>query len=148
MKSQRTGLSFFIIILAWVLQLAHAQVVPLYDVIYRPPGLRYSVLRGDHFDIIFERGLRKQASETLYVLESSLAGTDSLTGAGFNTYMPVVLNQFNDRANGFVTSYPFKQEIAAIRSFLASLDVPMLLEIEERRKNLSLLLCLNAVVPD
>lgn len=113
MKSQRTVLSFFIVILAWVLQIAHAQVLPLYDVIYRPPGLHYSILRGDHFDIIFERGLRKQASETLYVLESSLAGTDSLTGAGFNTYMPVVLNKFNDRANGFVTSYPFKQEIAA-----------------------------------
>ncbi len=112
-KPQRTVLSFFFIILACVLQSADAQVVPLYDVIYRPPGVRYWVLRGDHFDIIFERGLRKQASETLYVLESSLAGTDTLTGAGFDTYMPVVLNKFNDRANGFVTSYPFKQEIEA-----------------------------------
>ena len=92
---------------------ASAQVVPLYDVIYRPPGLKYLVLRGDHFDIIFERGLREQASETLFVLESTLAGTDTLTGAGFNMFMPVVLNKFNDRASGSVTSFPFKQEIAA-----------------------------------
>ena len=110
---QRFLFLFGFVLVTGSLPSASAQVVPLYDVIYRPPGLKYSVLRGDHFDIIFERGLREQASETLFALESTLAGTDTLIGAGFNIFMPVVLNKFNDRANGYVTSFPFKQEIAA-----------------------------------
>jgi hypothetical protein len=49
-----------------------AQIVPLYDVLYRPPGVGYLILPGDHFDIIYQWGLREQAEETLNVLESSL----------------------------------------------------------------------------
>ena len=110
---QRIVFLFGLVLVTSSLPSARAQVIPLYDVINRPPGLKYSVLRGDHFDIIFEQGLREQASETLFVLENTLAGTDTLTGAGFNMFVPVVLNKFNDRANGYVTSFPFKQEIAA-----------------------------------
>ncbi|GMQ82373.1 MAG: hypothetical protein BMS9Abin05_1824 [Rhodothermia bacterium] len=113
---QRFVFLFGIVLVTSSLPGASAQVIPLYDVIYRPPGLKYSVLRGDHFDIIFEQGLREQASETLFVLENTLAGTDTLTGAGFNIFMPVVLNKFTDRANGVVTSFPFKQEIDATAS--------------------------------
>lgn len=95
-------------------KIATAQIVPLYEVIYRPPGVGYLILPGDHFDIIYQWGLRAQAEETLDALEASLVGTDSLIGIRPGMHMPVVLNGYSDRGSGYVTSLPFKQEISAV----------------------------------
>ena len=90
------------------------QIVPLYDVIYRPPGVGYLILPGDHFDIIYQWGHRSLAEEMLSSLETSLAGTDSLIGVRAGMHMPVLLNGYSDRAGGFASTLPFKQEISTV----------------------------------
>lgn len=102
-------------LLAAVAATAPAVAQPsVYGTIYRPPGTAYDVLETPHFSIIFERGLEEEAREAAAVLEASLPGTQKLVGASGRLRMPVVLNGFNDRANGYVTPVPFKQEIEAI----------------------------------
>ncbi len=86
----------------------------VYDVVYRPPGTRYFVLESPHFDVIYEAGALDEARETARRLESALPAVDSLVGARHTLRMPVVLNRFNDRANGFVSPLPFRQEIEAV----------------------------------
>ncbi|RMH69277.1 MAG: hypothetical protein D6685_01435 [Bacteroidetes bacterium] len=88
--------------------------VPIYDVLYRPPGVDYRVLRSPHFDIIFQVGLEAEAREAAAVLEGTLPGTRDLVGLRRPLRMPVVLNRFNDRSNGYVTPLPFKQEIEGV----------------------------------
>ena len=84
---------------------------PVYDVVYRPPGVHYRVHRYPHFDLIYQVEAAKEARELAYTLEHSLAQTAALFGIAPGLHMPVVLNRYNDRANGFVTPFPFKQEI-------------------------------------
>ncbi len=93
------------------MEIVQAQVIPLYDVIYRPPGVEYVIFRGEHFEIIYEKAHREQARELYDVLETTRAGTDSLTGSVSRLQMPVVLSGYSDHSNGYVTSFPFKQEI-------------------------------------
>lgn len=101
------------ILLLFSVRSVSAQIVPLYDVIYRPPGVGYMILPGHHFDVIYQWGFRRQAEETMVALESSLVGTDTLIGIRSGMHMPVVLNGYSDRGSGFVTSIPFKQELTA-----------------------------------
>ncbi len=86
----------------------------VYDVVYRPPGTRYFVLESPHFDVLYEDGALDEARETARRLERALPAVDSLVGARHTLHMPVVLNRFNDRANGFVSPLPFRQEIEAV----------------------------------
>jgi len=92
---------------------AHAQI-SAYGVVYRPPGTKYYVLRREHFDIIYERGRLREALETGQRLAATLAKTDSLVGSNSRLQMPVIINGFNDRANGFVAPFPFRQELEAV----------------------------------
>ena len=85
-----------------------------YGVVYRPPGVEYRVLERDHFDLVYQTGARDMARRTAAALEATRAGTDSLVGPVVDDFqMPVVINDFNDRANGFVQAFPFRQEIEA-----------------------------------
>lgn len=86
----------------------------LYDVIYRPPDVRYLVLESPHFDVIFQEGLGEEAREMAAILEGALPETQALTGTRHPLHMPVVLNRFNDRSNGYVTPLPFRQEIEGV----------------------------------
>lgn len=98
-----------------ILGLARAQSFPVvYNVVYRPADARYLVLKSPHFDVIFEEGAEAEAREAAAVLEGELPRTQALVGSHRRLQMPVVLNQFNDRSNGFVSSYPFKQEIEGV----------------------------------
>ncbi|TDI76095.1 MAG: hypothetical protein E2O84_03375 [Bacteroidetes bacterium] len=111
MNFWRLGLLLIATVIPLTTPSAKAQVVPLYEVIYRPPRVGYLTLPGDHFDIIYQWGLRAQAEETLGALEASLVGTDSLIGIRAGMHMPVILNGYSDRGGGYVTTLPFKQEI-------------------------------------
>jgi hypothetical protein len=86
----------------------------LYRVTYRPPSASYRVLSSSHFDLIYQVGEEEAALSIQQALEHTLAGTDSLVGLTPGRFrMPVVVDGFSDRSNGFVTPFPFKQEIEA-----------------------------------
>ncbi|MDX1429826.1 MAG: hypothetical protein R3282_06045, partial [Rhodothermales bacterium] len=87
---------------------ARAQV---YSVDVRPPGISYRVTQTEHFDLIFESGFEREAVRMGVLLEESLSRARELVGTTRQFRMPVVLNAFNDRSNGFVTPFPFKMEI-------------------------------------
>ncbi len=98
-----------------ILGLARAQTFPVtYGVVYRPPGVRYLVLKSPHFEMIFQEGAEAEAREAAAILEAELPRTQALVGSRRRLRMPVVLNRFNDRSNGFVSVYPFKQEIEGV----------------------------------
>lgn len=113
------------IVLFWVLltlglvSIGHAQPVvnrPVrYDVQYRPASARYLVGHYPHFDVIYQAGTEATAFQIATELEAHRAATDSLVGrTGDPLRMPVVVNGFNDRSNGFVSPFPFRQEIEAV----------------------------------
>ena len=94
---------------------ARGQSAPLaYEVVYRPSGLEYRVLRSPHFDIIFEGDAEALARETAAVLESELPRAQARFPGGHALRMPVVLDGFSDRAAGLLSPVPFRQEISAV----------------------------------
>ena len=82
-----------------------------YEPVVRPLGSRYQVHRTQHFEIIFEEGAAEEAWETGVVLERMLPEAQALSGEARTMWMPVVLNNANDRSNGYVHTHPFRQEI-------------------------------------
>ena len=98
-----------------ILGSVQAQVLPLfYGTVYRPSGVQYQVLKSPHFDVIFQEGAEADAREAAAILEAELPRTQALVGSARRLRMPVVVNQFNDRSNGFVSPFPFRQEIEGI----------------------------------
>ena len=86
----------------------------LYQVTYRPASAEYRTVPGTHFDLIYQEGTADAAWRVRRALRRSRAGTDSLVGSTPRSIeMPVVVDGFSDRSNGFVTPFPFKQEIEA-----------------------------------
>ena len=82
-----------------------------YEPVIRPLGSRYQVHRTQHFEIIFEEGAAAEAWETAVVLERMLPEAQALSGAARTMWMSVILNNANDRSNGYVHTHPFRQEI-------------------------------------
>jgi len=86
----------------------------LYQVTYRPSGAEYRTVDGEHFDLIFQEGTEDAAWRIRRALRRSRAGTDRLVGLTPDPMdMPVVVDGYSDQSNGFVTPFPFKQEIEA-----------------------------------
>jgi len=85
-----------------------------YGVQYRPEAATYRVFETDHFDLVYQVGAADMARRTAVALEESLPKTDSLVGrVPDDLHMPVIINNYNDRSNGFVHPFPFRQEIEA-----------------------------------
>ncbi len=82
-----------------------------YEPVVRPLGSKYRVHKTRHFEIIFEEGSEIEAWQTALILERTLPGAQSLSGLAGKMRMPVILNNSNDRANGYVHTHPFRQEI-------------------------------------
>ncbi|WP_022834617.1 TolB-like translocation protein [Salisaeta longa] len=84
-----------------------------YGTIYRPSAVHYRVLPYGAYNIIYQRGYEAAAYRFGRILTKSAAVTDSIVGPHLapRVRMPVVLNGYNDRSNGYVTPLPFKQEI-------------------------------------
>ena len=85
----------------------------VYSVTYRPPDVEYTTYPGDHFDLIVQNGVEDTAGRILEALKRTREGTTDLIGVRSSIHMPVVVDGFSDRSNGFVTPLPFKQEIEA-----------------------------------
>ncbi len=77
---------------------------------YRPGGLDWQQLNTEHFKIVFPAGEDSVAWRTARILESRYASIQQLTGGGLQNF-PVVLNNYNDLSNGFVTPFHFRSEI-------------------------------------
>ncbi|WP_421773397.1 hypothetical protein [Gracilimonas sp.] len=86
------------------------------SVINRPGGLNWLQIKTEHFRIIFPEGEDSLAYRSAAILESEYAKTSKLTGGKLSNF-PVILNNYNDLSNGFVTSFNFRSEIelAAIK---------------------------------
>jgi hypothetical protein len=71
------------------------------------------VLETEHFELIFQRGLDTLVYEAAVTLEDAYVEIREHTGFDRDFSMPVVLNNFSDVSNGFVSAAPFRQEITA-----------------------------------
>lgn len=80
-----------------------------YPVEYRPPT-DWQQLITEHFKIVYPAGADSSAWQTAGILESRYEEVRLLVGGGLHDF-PVILRDYNDRSNGFVTSLHFRSEI-------------------------------------
>lgn len=88
-------------------QSANAQ---FYPVKYRPPNLDWQQLATPHFRIVFPKGEDSVALRTGRILEHEYGEIQGLVGGGLHQF-PVILNNYNDFSNGFVSPLNFRSEI-------------------------------------
>lgn len=81
-----------------------------YPTQHRPPGLGWQQLQTPHFQIVFPQGEDSIAWRTARILETEYGKVQQLTGGTLSGF-PVILNNYNDRSNGFVTPFHFRSEI-------------------------------------
>jgi Tol biopolymer transport system component len=81
-----------------------------YPTRHRSPDQNWQQLSTDHFKILFPQGEDSAAWKTARILEKEYPKVQKLTG-GSLTNFPVILNNDNDRSNGFVTTLHFRSEI-------------------------------------
>lgn len=82
----------------------------IYPTRYRPSDRNWQQLSTSHFNIVFPQGEDSVAWQTARILESQYPEAQQLTGGRLRNF-PVILTNYNDRANGFVTSLHFRSEI-------------------------------------
>ncbi|MBO6794108.1 MAG: hypothetical protein JJ895_09360 [Balneolaceae bacterium] len=82
----------------------------LYFTQHRPAGLNWQELKSPHFRIIFATGDEAIARKSARILESHYARSYELTGGQLRNF-PVVLSNYNDLTNGFVSSVNFRSEV-------------------------------------
>lgn len=83
----------------------------LYETWHRPADVSYRALQSPHFRIVYQTGLRFEAAEMARLLEKELPEVRTVVGLRRPLNVPVVINRFGDRGNGFLTPMPFRQEI-------------------------------------
>lgn len=100
---------FFLILIATG-AFFHSAYAQLYTPIYRPPGLQWQQLTTDHFRIIFPDGEDSTAWQTARILENQYPRAQQLISGEVDN-LPVILNNYNDRSNGYVSPYNFRIEV-------------------------------------
>lgn len=80
-----------------------------YPVEYRPP-VDWQQLTTDHFRIVYPEDADSSARQTAAILESQYDEARLLVGGELRDF-PVILRDYNDRSNGFVTSLHFRSEM-------------------------------------
>ena len=91
--------------------LIHASAfAQFYPTQHRPPSLNWQELKTPHFKILFPKGEDSVAWRTGRILESEYGEVQGLAGGSLSEF-PVVLNNYNDRSNGFVSPLHFRSEI-------------------------------------
>ncbi len=117
-------ISFFIVLLFMCIEPVQAQLVNpqgIYATLHRPAGLNWQVLKTDHFRVIFPQGLDSLAYRTGLILEQQYPLTQKLTGGSLKNF-PVIITDYNDLSNGFVTPVNFRSEFDAASSKSKSLS--------------------------
>lgn len=82
---------------------------PVYENVYRP-AQKHFTLTTPRFRIIYPEGQQAVALRTARVLEDQYSMIQTLVGGSLR-HFPVVLNDHNDLANGYVTPIHFRTEI-------------------------------------
>jgi len=95
--------SYYFLIQITFVSIANAQY-------YRPSYLHWYKLKTPHFKILFHNGEDSVAHAAARILESQYPATQKLTGGHLHNF-PVILNAYNDQANGFVTSNVYRMEV-------------------------------------
>ena len=98
---QRSLLIALMVFLAVMIE-SHAQV-------YRP-AQRWMQMDTPHFRVLYSMGQDSLARATGRILESQYLFTTKLTGGRLKRF-PVILNDYNDRSNGYVSPLLFRTEI-------------------------------------
>lgn len=83
----------------------------IYDNAVRP-NLQWSEINTEHFRIIYHEGLEYVAQRSASILEEQYPRLQAIYGGELNNF-PVVINGYNDRSNGYVTTGHFRMEIEA-----------------------------------
>lgn len=86
-----------------------------YVVAYRPLGVHYRVLRSPHFELIYPHGREAEAQAAAALLEAHYDSARALVGVRHDFRVPVILSDYRDRGNGFVSALPFRQEFDIAR---------------------------------
>ncbi len=81
---------------------------------FRPVEVDYRQFATDHFRMIYQDGLHGEAQSMAALLEETLPEIRARVGLRRKLELPVVLNRYTDRSNGFLTPRPFRQEIEAV----------------------------------
>jgi len=85
-------------------------VAQFYPTQHRPPNQQWQSLQTPHFQLVYSKGNDSLAYQMGQILEEHYGQTQKLVGGKLNNF-PVVLNDYNDRSNGFVTAFHFRSEI-------------------------------------
>ncbi len=86
-----------------------------YGITYRPLGVHYRVLRSPHFELIYQVGREKEARQTAALLEAHYDSVRALVGVRHAFRVPVIVSDYRDQGNGFVSALPFRQELDIAR---------------------------------
>ncbi len=81
-----------------------------YGQYYRPPTIKWYQLKTPHFRIIYPLGEDSTARHAGRILESQYPVTAKFTGGKLKNF-PIILNDYNDLSNGFVTSIVYRMEV-------------------------------------
>lgn len=98
--------AFFIILLLIISQTSFGQ---LYDPVYRP-DVEWKEINTDRFRMIFPESAEVPARRSLRILESQYDEIQELVGGELENF-PVVLNDYNDRTGGVVSTNHFRIEV-------------------------------------
>lgn len=82
-----------------------------YEPVYRP-DVKWKEINTERFRVIFPETAEKTAQRSLRILESQYEEIQELVGGELNQF-PVVLNDYNDRSGGLVTTNHFRIEVEA-----------------------------------
>ena len=86
----------------------------LYSILHRPAAADYYRFQTPHLQLIYQEGLFEEARESAGLLERVYPAIDSAVGLKRVLDLPVILKDYSDQGNGFVSSWPFRQEMDAI----------------------------------
>ena len=97
-------------ILTQAQSLPNVQQINIYSNTYRPPGLDWQHFKTPHFNIIFPQGEDSVAYTAGQILEQQYNEVQELVGGSLHDY-PVVLNNYNDWSNGYVSPMNSRIEV-------------------------------------
>ena len=98
---------FCVLLYLFICSTGYSQFYPTQ---YRPPNLGWQQLQTPHFNIVFPQGEDSVAWRTARILESEYGEVQQLADGSLSNF-PVILNNYNDLSNGFVSALHFRSEI-------------------------------------